>query len=263
MGNSVQKPTETLENPLKKTLANRQPQAEETLENPLKKTLANRQPQAEETLENPQEKTLTNSQPQAEETKIPRKKEEENASSFTCEICIEPIAAINKFKNKNLCTHPFCQDCIAKYIEAEIQYNNTARIQCPGLDCQQILDPISCKPLIPENLFTRWCDLLRENCVLGFERSYCPNRNSGALVEKDCERNGKVKKARCPNCEQWFCFQCKLRSHAGYRCDKSSNILDPDVIRFLRVHITRARCASCGHSVRLFDGHLIICRLVC
>ncbi|GAY53315.1 hypothetical protein CUMW_148360 [Citrus unshiu] len=35
------------------------------------------------------------------------KEEESSGSSFTCEICIEPMAASKKFKNKHLCTHPF------------------------------------------------------------------------------------------------------------------------------------------------------------
>lgn len=36
--------------------------------------------------------------------------EEGNGSSFTCEICIEPMATNKKFKNKNLCTHPFVKN---------------------------------------------------------------------------------------------------------------------------------------------------------
>ncbi|KAJ4723634.1 RBR-type E3 ubiquitin transferase [Melia azedarach] len=192
-----------------------------------------------------------------------QKDEENNESSFTCEICIEPTATNNKFKNKNLCTHPFCQDCIAKYIEAKIQFNNTARIQCPGLHCEQILDPIPCKPLIPENLFTRWCDLLCDDYVLGLERSYCPNRNCGALVVNECERNGEVKKAQCPNCKQWFCFQCKSIWHAGYRCEESENLRDSNDIRFgnLVEKMSWARCPSCGHCVEKKDGCFIMtCR---
>ena len=67
--------------------------------------------------------------------------EDDHESSFTCEICIEPTLASKKFKNTNICRHPFCQDCIAKYIEVKIQ-DNTAKIECPEPSCQYHLDPL-------------------------------------------------------------------------------------------------------------------------
>ncbi|KAK9200844.1 hypothetical protein WN944_016043 [Citrus x changshan-huyou] len=87
------------------------------------------------------------------EKKEGEEEEEGNGSSFTCEIFIEPVAANKKFKNKNLCTHPFCQECIAKYIQVKVQDDNTAKIECPGLYCKHNLDTFSCKPIIPASLF--------------------------------------------------------------------------------------------------------------
>ncbi|KAH9783283.1 RING-type domain-containing protein [Citrus sinensis] len=81
------------------------------------------------------------------------------------------MAASKKFKNKSRCTHPFCQECIAKYIQVKVQDDNTAKIECTGLDYY----------------------------VLGFERIYCPNRNCMALVVNESERNGTLKKAQCPS----------------------------------------------------------------
>ncbi|EOY04745.1 Uncharacterized protein TCM_019932 [Theobroma cacao] len=46
-------------------------------------------------------------------------KSQEPDSDFTCEICIENVSADNKFKNRSMCKHDFCSDCIAKYIEAK------------------------------------------------------------------------------------------------------------------------------------------------
>ncbi|XP_052293510.1 E3 ubiquitin-protein ligase RSL1-like isoform X8 [Citrus sinensis] len=152
-------------------------------------------------------------------------------SSFTCEICIEPMAASKKFKNRNLCTHPFCQDCIARYIQVKVQDDNTAKIECPGLD---------------------W-----------FERSYCPNTNCMAMVVNECERSGRVKKTQCPNCKQWFCFQCKLKWHAGYRCEESRNLRDQNDIVFgqLVERMKWARCPACGHCVERKDGcSVVMCR---
>ncbi|KAH9783314.1 RING-type domain-containing protein [Citrus sinensis] len=141
---------------------------------------------------------------------------------FTCEICIEPISANDKFRNKDLCSHHFCQDCIAKYIEAKVQDNNTAKIECPGVHCDQFLDLFTCKLMIPSNLFSKWCDVLCEDYVLGFERSYCPNRNCMALVVNE-----------------------------GYRCEESGNLRDWNDIAFGKLveRMHGARRPACGSCV--------------
>ncbi|KAH9783391.1 RING-type domain-containing protein [Citrus sinensis] len=165
------------------------------------------------------------------EKKEGEEEEEGNGSSFTCEIFIEPVAANKKFKNKNLCTHPFCQECIAKYIQVKVQDDNTAKIECPGL---------------------YW-----------FERCYCPNSNCKALVVNECETNGTLTKAQCPSCKQWFCFQCKLKWHAGYRCEESRNSRDRSDIMFCQLveRMNWARCPGCGHCVERVNGcSSVLCR---
>lgn len=136
------------------------------------------------------------------------------------------MSANRRFKNKNLRTHPFCHDCMAKYIEVKIQDNNTAKIECPGLNCERFLNSFSCKLMIPSSLFTKWCDLLCEYYLLDFEISYCPNKNCMALVANECHRTGREKKAQCPNRKHWFCFQCKLKWHDGYPWEESAKSWD-------------------------------------
>ncbi|XP_031266504.1 E3 ubiquitin-protein ligase RNF144B-like [Pistacia vera] len=179
--------------------------------------------------------------------------EDDVDSSFTCEICIEPLSANKKFKNKNRCVHPFCLDCIAKYIEVKIE-DHTANIQCPGLNCEQVLDPLSCRAIISPSVFSKWCDLLCDNYVLGFERSYCPGTNCMEVVVNEC--GGNVKKSKCPNCRRFFCFQCKLAWHAGYGCAESRNMRDRNDILFgqLVERNTWTRCPDCGHCIELREG---------
>ncbi|KAJ0035801.1 hypothetical protein Pint_26001 [Pistacia integerrima] len=179
--------------------------------------------------------------------------EEDPNGSFTCEICIEPMSTNKKFKNKNLCGHPFCLDCIAKYIEFKIE-DHTANIQCPGLNCQQVLDPLSCRAIISQSVFSKWCDLLCDNYVLGFERSYCPGTNCMEVVVNEC--GGTVKKSKCPNCKRLFCFQCKLAWHTGYGCAESRNMRDRNDILFgqLVERNTWTRCPGCGHCIELREG---------
>ncbi|KAJ0092917.1 hypothetical protein Patl1_26623 [Pistacia atlantica] len=154
--------------------------------------------------------------------------EDDVDSSFTCEICIEPLPANEKFKNKNRCVHPFCLDCIAKYIEVKIE-DHTASIQCPGLNCERVLDPLSCRAIISPSVFSKWCDLLCDNYVLGFERSYCTGTNCMEVVVNEC--GGNVKK-------------------------KSRNMRDRNDILFgqLVERNTWARCPGCGHCIELREG---------
>ena len=74
--------------------------------------------------------------------------------------------------------------------------------------------------MIPPSLFSKWYGILCEDYVLGFERSYCPNRNCMALVVNECERKGTLKKARCPNSKRWFCFRCSRIGMLGTHVKK-------------------------------------------
>ncbi|OMP12259.1 Zinc finger, C6HC-type [Corchorus capsularis] len=159
---------------------------------------------------------------------------EEPDADFTCEICIQPVDAKNKFKNNGICKHNFCSDCIAKYIEAKVVEFNVANINCPALDCKFPLDPLSCRPILPHQLFDKWCDLLCGETVLEkygiSKRSYCPNPNCSTLVVSEC--NDKPSKSTCPNCKKEFCFKCQSRWHAGFRCSEKQIYTDRNDILF-------------------------------
>ncbi|XVF65730.1 hypothetical protein PTKIN_Ptkin09bG0273200 [Pterospermum kingtungense] len=194
----------------------------------------------------------------SEAPEIPQ--EEDDASSFTCEICIEPTLSSKKFNNTNFCKHPFCQDCIAKYIEVKIQ-DHTAKIECPAPSCRFHLDPLICRPMISATQFSAWCDLLCEDSLLGSEKSYCPNRNCLSLVLNECK--GNVKKSKCPDCKQLFCFQCQTVWHAGYRCEESGQTRDRNDVLFgqLVEQNKWGRCPGCGHCVeRRWGCKIIECR---
>ncbi|KAM7266230.1 hypothetical protein ACFE04_004127 [Oxalis oulophora] len=178
---------------------------------------------------------------------------------FTCEICIEPAPTARKFNNNNLCTHLFCVDCIAKYIEVKI-LENTARISCPGLNCQHDIDPVSSMSLISKPMFLKWCDLLCEDSILGLEKSYCPNRECMTVVVNEC-RHTNVKKSKCLNCNKFFCFHCKKKWHAGFRCEENEAMTRDRNEILLGMLIERnkwQRCPTCGHCVQRRAGCTII-----
>ncbi|XP_038686081.1 probable E3 ubiquitin-protein ligase RNF144A [Tripterygium wilfordii] len=192
----------------------------------------------------------------------PRETENEDISSFTCEICIEPMLKSKKFINKTHCTHPFCQDCISKYIQVKVEEDGITsggNINCPGLNCPYLLDPLSCRDMISPGVFLRWCDLLCESAVLEFERrSYCPNRDCLELVLNEC--GGTERKTKCPKCKQVFCFQCKTEWHAGFGCEESRDRNDVLFGELMEKKKWR-RCPHCGHCVERLHGCSVVkCR---
>ncbi|KAL3565641.1 hypothetical protein D5086_033687 [Populus alba] len=165
----------------------------------------------------------TMKKPQGTEVEGTEQLQQEEDSNFTCEICSDPMLSIRNFKNGILCKHPFCLDCITKYIEVTVE-ETSGCIECPGLNCKQLLDPLSCRPIISKPIFEKWCDRLCDSMVLGSESCYCPYRDCSVLVLNECK--DKLKKINCPNCKKNFCFLCKIPWHTGYRCSESRHLRD-------------------------------------
>lgn len=209
----------------------------------------------------------TNQKPQIQNPQNQQIEEELQSSSsssvtFTCEICIEPVSIITKFNNNNKCVHPFCTDCIIKYIESKLD-DNISNIKCPSLTCDHSIEPLSCRPKVAHQLFVKWCDVLCESAVLNFDRVYCPNRDCSALVVNECGGTGNLKRCVCPNCKKPFCFKCKVAWHAGYRCEESGEMRDVNDIAFgvLSERNQWMRCPVCRHCVELVKGCAIVrCR---
>ncbi|XP_050258820.1 E3 ubiquitin-protein ligase RSL1-like [Quercus robur] len=192
--------------------------------------------------------------------KKPQEEQVEEDPVFTCEICIEPMQSNKKFNNNNNCVHPFCMDCIAKYVETQID-NKVANIKCPSLYCTQLLDSLFCRRIISKPLFDKWCDILFESTVLKVEeKCYCPDPQCSTLVLNECKI---VTKSECPVCKKEFCFQCKTRWHAGYRCNESGQLRDENDVLLGRLIEEKkwSRCPNCGHAVERVDGcNDVICR---
>ncbi|KAM7278806.1 hypothetical protein ACFE04_005940 [Oxalis oulophora] len=194
-------------------------------------------------------------QPASRKTTLDQPKKQ---TEFTCQICTEPTSTVRKFRNKNLCSHSFCVDCVSKYIQLKI-LDNTAKIACPDLNCRKFLDPVANMSLISKPMFSKWCDLLCEDSVLDLTKCYCPNCSEMVVNErkfrllKGC-RN--VTKSKCPNCKVLFCFKCQKKWHAGFSCEENEAITRDSNGILLGNLIKREqwqRCPACRHCVELYE----------
>lgn len=186
-------------------------------------------------------------------------------STFTCEICVEEnVSSIKKFiNNRGECSHPFCVDCLAKYIYVKLVEENASSIKCPASDCDKMLDPQPCQTIISAQLFNKWCDNLCDSSLLVLDRCYCPNPSCSALILNECGET--VTKSTCPNCRQDFCYTCKVPWHAGYWCSESGQSRDVNDINFGKLLEEKQwnRCPRCGQAVERISGcRNVTCRYV-
>ncbi|KAI3470200.1 hypothetical protein Pfo_026863 [Paulownia fortunei] len=188
--------------------------------------------------------------------------EETNAAStFTCEICLEPALSSQKFQHKNnCCVHEFCIKCIASHIQAKVE-ENIATINCLELSCEQTLDPVECQPMIPPEIFIKWCDCLCNSAISGLKKCYCPYQRCSELVLNECDET--VKRCSCPRCKRLFCYTCRVPWHAGYWCSEShlKRDLNETQFGFLLEQMKWTRCPGCGQPVERISGcRYVICR---
>ncbi|XP_073064170.1 E3 ubiquitin-protein ligase RSL1-like [Primulina eburnea] len=183
--------------------------------------------------------------------------QEDDGGEFTCEICIEKTSFPNKkFRNGDKCVHPFCTNCVIKYIRVRLGEHNTGHIKCPATDCDHMLDPLACAPLIGRFLFLWWCDVLCESAITGWETRYCPYKDCNVRVLNEC--GGELSRSRCPQCKRLFCFRCKTVSHGPLTCKENR---DAEPLRKLAALKRWQTCPSCGEYVELASGCSIVrCR---
>ncbi|GKD16198.1 probable E3 ubiquitin-protein ligase RNF217 [Tanacetum coccineum] len=154
--------------------------------------------------------------------------------------------------------------CIIKYIKVKVE-DNVSDIKCPAANCNQSLEPLSCRPKITRELFNKWCDVLYETTVLKIDRAYCPNRKCSVLILNECARAGGLKRCVCPYCKKPFCFRCKVPWHAGFSCDESRMKRDENDVAFgiLSEKKMWRRCPGCRYFVERISGcDIIKCRFV-
>ncbi|VVA97600.1 unnamed protein product [Arabis nemorensis] len=197
----------------------------------------------------------------------------ENESSEQCRrlcmICMDEKPTSDIFRGTINCTHTYCSECTIRYVATKIK-ENAPRIKCPDVECTRLLEPYTCRDLIPRDVFERWEKILCKSLISSWDKHYCPFKDCSAMMVVDDGSNANVTQTECPSCHRLFCVQCKVTWHAGIGCEefqrfgnskkKSSDEEDAILIQMAKSKQWR-RCPSCKFYVDKVDGCLhISCR---
>ena len=141
-------------------------------------------------------------------------------SGFTCEICCEDAPSLQTFAMK--CEHRFCADCYRQYLTQKVsEEGESARIRCPGDDCNRIVDARSIDLLIANEVQSRYKQLLLRTYVDNKDNlKWCPAPDCKFALEcgvKSKDLNRVVPTVTC-KCGHPFCFGCTVTDHQPAPC---------------------------------------------
>ncbi|KAI3952896.1 hypothetical protein MKW92_035416 [Papaver armeniacum] len=198
---------------------------------------------------------------------------------FTCEICVQVVPVNRQFKSMEMsgCLHPYCTDCVSKYIQEKVIEHNMSEIKCANSACNIMLDATLCQSSLPNGVFEKWCRVLCESVVLldsskggvAYGRSYCPYRDCSELILNECVRispstihnsnsTSRVTKSNCPNCKKLFCFHCMVPWKEYHQCRRHETIIDIDSNDVLFMEMVKrkrlVRCPNCFRYVERSGG---------
>ncbi|KAI3978432.1 hypothetical protein MKX01_013230 [Papaver californicum] len=192
-------------------------------------------------------------------------------SYFTCEICTKPVPLNKKFKNMEAsrCFHPYCTNCVAKYIETKVIHDNMSVIKCPNMNCSVLMDAVSCRSILLPIKYSR--NASKGGFVHG--RCFFPNRKCSDLILNECVKTkSTVKRSDCPNCKEVFCFSCMVPWKENHQCRQTGAIaidigMDRNDVLFMEMVKRKkwVRCPNCNLYIqRVLDGqsycNIITCR---
>ncbi|KAM1587527.1 hypothetical protein ACFX14_026605 [Malus domestica] len=161
------------------------------------------------------------------------------------------------FKIKG-CTHFYCEKCIVKFVESNLEYNVT-NIMCPLPGCLGMLDLEYCRPILPRAVIDRWCNALRRKKIItwtskltDYKFLYCPYEDCSALSLLHKNYDGtRLSCYVCFYCKRDFCATCKVPWHTGFDC---TNSYEEWMVEELGKKSNWKRCASCNYNVEKSDG---------
>lgn len=178
----------------------------------------------------------------------------ESSQGF-CGICNKKKGADRMFKLQICSRHSFCSHCIGLYAQSKIR-DNVFPITCPGLRCRVVIQPESCRSIIPVNTFARWEEGSAESAIPNGEKFYCPYKRCSGLFIHD--RHEEIVQCICPLCKKLFCAKCRVPWHTGRDCDKFQKVEkdreDELKLKLLAEIKKWKECPKCKSIVEKVDG---------
>ncbi|KAK6911805.1 IBR domain [Dillenia turbinata] len=191
------------------------------------------------------------------------KMEKGESSKTFCIICMDAKPTCEIFGN-DCCSHSFCRDCISTYVAAKIQ-ENIIDVKCPEPKCAGVLEPCSCRSIIPKEVLDRWEAALCESLILGPQKFYCPFTDCSALMESGGDADD-LTACECPYCHRLFCARCKVPWHCEINCEMFQNLREDergnDDIKAIQLAKVKdwKRCPKCSFYVEKTSGCMhILC----
>ncbi|KAK7289736.1 hypothetical protein RIF29_03615 [Crotalaria pallida] len=189
------------------------------------------------------------------------------SSDCFCGICFEFKPKTDMFQGEQ-CNHPFCNDCISKYVAAQIQ-QNVLKVNCPNPNCHVELESKYLEPILPKEVMDRWESAKRESTdiIASSLRFYCPFKDCSVMLVNGGDDDGEIVTSfLCTSCQRLVCVQCKVPWHANMNCEefersKCEEDMDRKFLELARSEEWQ-KCPRCAFVVQRKSGcNHIVCRL--
>lgn len=192
-----------------------------------------------------------------------------------CKICLEE----NKiYYTKLKCKHEFCNECLTKYFDEEIQKANVP-VKCPESTCFYLIDEDEIKRKVSKENFNKYRRFIRRKEIDKIPNAVqCPfpdcesyaikpintdNNSNDILLEVNDLNQSKTEMMiqtdkkqeqavvlRCIENEHEFCSSCLLKPHPGMPC---STFIENNFAEWKKDNTVR-KCPKCGIEIIKQDG---------
>ena len=172
-----------------------------------------------------------------------------------------------------LCEHVFHTECMALYLQSQIDSGNFP-LRCPDPECRQEISDHDAKSCLSPELFAKFDQLALNQAIdASKEYSWCPTPDCKyAFIFTEDETasstttpggpNGvgvhSKQEFRCPLCEAHYCLTCKVKYHAGLTCEeyqRTHGMSDEDInfVKFAKGKKFK-QCPKCSFWVQRSTG---------
>lgn len=161
-----------------------------------------------------------------------------------CDICMEVMTVDNKFALG--CGHYFCKNCVANYLNENINNGKVMDLKCPHGDCESKFARHDIEIVSGSEIAEKY-QKFYENIEVNLDKNkkWCPAPNCGRVIIKTSKRNHIV-------CECGFhmCFKCGEAWHGRVSCAKNYENLYKDWASEKEIQ----RCPHCNIRIEKNEG---------